>query len=115
MSNIGSTISVNPIDRLTGGETTSYYKAGENGGVLTAGKYTPAAPLLAGEVWNTCMVGIRQCYEFLDIIDQASVSIEEERTIFKSEALFLNLLIIIFIYYKLLDLLRLSGTNLIQT
>ena len=89
MSNIGSTISVNPIDRLTGGETTSYYKAGENGGVLTAGKYTPAAPLLAGEVWNTCMVGIRQCYEFLDIIDQASVSIEEERTIFKSEALFL--------------------------
>ena len=44
---------------------------------------------MAGEVWNTCMVGIRQCYEFLDIIDQASVSIEEERTIFKSEALFL--------------------------
>ena len=48
MSNIGSTISVNPIDRLTGGETTSYYKAGENGGVLTAGKYTPAAPFFVG-------------------------------------------------------------------
>lgn len=89
LTGIGGSIIGEPIDRTTGGETTTYYKAGEKGGMLTTGQYSPADPLIAGDLWNTCMVGIRQCYEFLDIIDKATVSTEEERTIYKSEATFL--------------------------
>lgn len=87
------------LDRMTGGEITTYYKYDELGGVFTQGLYNPGNPSMSLNIWNTCLRGLRQCYEFLEILDIAKVYNEEDREYFRGEANFL----IAYYHFKMLQ------------
>lgn len=78
-----------PLDRNTGGEITTYYKVGEQGGTFTTGNYSPASPEMSKNTWDSVWRGLRQCYEFLSILDVAKVYNEDDRETYRAEVYFL--------------------------
>lgn len=78
-----------PLDRRTGGEITTYFKANEGEGVLTMGNYSPSSLGITKETWDSIWRGLRQCYEFLSILDNAKVYDESDRETYRAEVYFL--------------------------
>ena len=78
-----------PTALLTGGEVTTYYKANEPEQLFTMGLYNPTNNSIVSHRWWPTWKGVRQCYEFLDILDKAQVYTEADREIYRAEAKFL--------------------------
>ena len=78
-----------PTALLTGGEVTTYYKANEPEQLFTMGLYNPTNNSIVSDRWWPTWKGVRQCYEFLDILDKAQVYTEADREIYRAEAKFL--------------------------
>ncbi|MEG0887829.1 RagB/SusD family nutrient uptake outer membrane protein [Bacteroides sp.] len=76
-----------PLDRETAGETCAYPK--EARGTFPQGTYSPTDPQLANDLWSPIWKGVRQCYEFLSILDKAVVYSESDREYYRAEATFL--------------------------
>lgn len=76
-----------PIDRETAGETAAYAK--EARGTFPQGSYSPSNPQLANDLWSPIWQGVRQCYEFISILDKAVFHTPEDRIMYEAEATFL--------------------------
>lgn len=83
------------LDMLTGDEVVTAFEH-ETFSRFPKGTFSPSDPVIS--YWNSLFRGIRQCYDFLGIIDRLPDTSDEDKGYYKAEAKFL----IAYYHYQLL-------------